>query len=84
MITYILILSLKQPPTISNIPANVTIKESVVASTVPADALFTLAVSDPDGDSFTCSNTPPVTGFLLQLVGAPSKHNYISMASNYS
>ena len=42
-------------------------------STVLADAIFTLDVSDPDGDEFTCSNVPPVTGFLLQLEGPPSK-----------
>lgn len=55
---------LLQPPVITGLPSSINLIESATGSTTAS--LYTLTVSDPDpGDTYTCTITPPVTGFQV-------------------
>ncbi|XP_061186656.1 protocadherin Fat 4-like [Saccostrea echinata] len=51
------------PPDITGLPSSINLIESATGSTTTS--LYTLNVTDPEGDSFNCVITPAVTGFQV-------------------
>lgn len=56
----------RQPPVISGLPSSITLLESETGSSTTS--LYTLTVSDPEGDTFSCvisAISPTVIGFQV-------------------